>query len=278
MAFRKIKAVYPAETMTEGMGVTVHRTIGKKGLMNLDPFLLLDEFEINAGAGAGFPEHPHRGFETMTYMLSGSIRHTDTVGNSGIIKTGDAQWMTAGSGIIHSEMPVEENGIVHGLQLWVNLPSNDKMKPPQYRDASTDSIPLLRQDGYSVRVIAGEFAGIQGPINDVTINPLYLDVIHGGHTTINIPINPEHTVFLYIIDGNLTIDEQVITKRNLIILDGGEYIHIEAGAKSRFILVAGRMIDEPVARYGPFVMNTRAEIMTAIDNFNNGRFPGQSKS
>ncbi|UTW55544.1 pirin family protein [Kordiimonas sp. SCSIO 12610] len=277
MTARHIQMVYPAETMSEGVRVTVHRTIGKRGLMNLDPFLLLDEFELKPGTGAGFPEHPHRGFETMTYMLSGAIKHTDTVGNTGVIRPGDAQWMTAGSGIIHSEMPVAgESDIIHGLQLWVNLPAADKMKAPQYRDASATNIPLIEKDGYIAQIIAGEFEGTQGPINDVAINPLYMDITLSGDGEVSIPVEAEHTVFLYVITGAVKIDSQNLEQRSLIVLTDGEKVQLSGDKNSRFLLVAGRKINEPVARYGPFVMNTREEILATIDDFNNKRFPGQS--
>ena len=276
MPSRTIKAVYPAETMNEGVGVTVHRPIGKKGLMNLDPFLLLDEFEFAPNTGAGFPNHPHRGFETMTYMLSGAIKHTDTVGNSGTIRAGDAQWMTAGSGIIHSEMPTDEEGPIHGLQLWINLPSTLKMTTPKYRDAAANKIPVLEKDGYTVRIIAGEFNNIKGPISDAANNPLYMDITLSGNTEVSIPLRKRHTTFLYILNGNLTTGNQHIKARDLALLNEGDNVHLTGSNHTRLLLISGQKLHEPIARYGPFVMNTHEEILTAIDDYNHGRFPQQS--
>jgi redox-sensitive bicupin YhaK (pirin superfamily) len=275
MTARQLYAFLDASTQKEGVGATVHRTIGTAKLSELDPFLLLDEFELEPNTGAGFPEHPHRGFETMTYMLSGQIKHADTVGNEGTIGPGDAQWMTAGSGIIHSEMPIEDGTPVRGLQLWVNLPAKDKMTPAKYRDAAAGDVPVVEDDGYTVRVIAGSFLGKTGPVDGVAIAPLYLDVEVRENGTVTIPVNDGHTVFLYQIEGGTTVGDNDIPERRIAVLsdEGDVVVHSETGG--RFILVAGKKLEEPIARYGPFVMNTREEIMTAMNDFRAGRFPGQ---
>ena len=275
MTARRLHAFLDASTQAEGEGATVHRTIGTPRLSELDPFLLLDEFELKPGTGAGFPEHPHRGFETMTYMLSGQMKHADTVGNEGVIGPGDAQWMTAGSGIIHSEMPVEDGTPVHGMQLWVNLPADQKMNAPKYRDAVDADMPVAVGEGYEVKVIAGSFEGKQGPVDGVAIAPLYLDVSLNAGKNIEIPVDDGHTAFLYVLNGEVALGgNQLPTRRIAILSDEGD-VEVSASSDSRFILVAGRKLGEPVARYGPFVMNTRDEIMTAINDFRAGRFPGQ---
>lgn len=273
MSNRTIKQLFAAETMPEGDGVTVHRSIGRRGLMNLDPFLLLDEMDIAADAkGAGFPDHPHRGFETVTYMLSGRMRHGDKVGNAGEIGPGDAQWMTAGRGIVHSEMPVTEGERLRGFQLWVNLPSDKKMIPPRYQDVSREQIPTVEGDGFTAELIAGDMLGESGPITEVAVKPLYADVTMTKNGTISIPVPTGHTVFLYGIDSEFGIEGLPVPDRALAILSDGDQVRVTGEAGTRFLLVAGAPIGEPVARYGPFVMNTREEIMQTLDDWNEGRF------
>jgi len=259
--------------MPEGEGVTVHRSIGRRGLMNLDPFLLLDEMDIAADAiGAGFPDHPHRGFETVTYMLSGEMRHGDKLGNAGRIGPGDAQWMTAGRGIVHSEMPVTNGEALRGFQLWVNLPAEKKMIAPRYQDVSKNQIPTVKGEGFEAALIAGTLLGETGPIVDVAVGPLYADVTLTKNGNITIPVPEGHTVFLYGIDSEFGIEGVPIPNRTLAVLTDGDGVTVTGEKDTRFLLVAGAPIGEPVARYGPFVMNTREEILATLDDWNEGRF------
>ena len=273
MTVRHIKTLFPAEAVPEGKGVTVHRTIGRQGMSKLDPFLLLDEMDIKASATeAGFPEHPHRGFETVTYMLSGSMQHRDTVGNIGEIGPGEAQWMTAGSGIVHSEMPTSNGTDISGFQLWVNLPAKDKMKAPNYQDIAFDRIPVLQGEGFSARLIAGELLGAEGPVKEIAVKPLFADVTITDNRTIELPLPRDHTAFVYGITTAFDIEGKVVEPRTLAVLDKGETLRIKGPVGTRFILVAGAPINEPIARYGPFVMNTREEIMQTLDDWNSGKF------
>ncbi|MCJ9429935.1 pirin family protein [Kordiimonas marina] len=278
MTTRKIARLYPALTIPEGDGVTVHRSIGLKGLMNLDPFLLLDEMDMPAGAPGsfGFPEHPHRGFETVTYMLSGRMEHGDTAGNKGEIGPGDAQWMTAGRGIVHSEMPTTKGEAIRGFQLWVNLPSAKKMIAPRYQDVMADTIPTVEGEGYTARLVAGVLAGQEGPVTDIAVRPLFADVTLTGGGPATLPVTPGHTVFLYGIEGTLTVAGQAVPPRTLIILTDGDTVEVAGEEDSRFLMVAGAPIGEPVARYGPFVMTTREEIMATLDDWNRGTFLTQA--
>ncbi|MFC4346755.1 pirin family protein [Kordiimonas lipolytica] len=269
---RKIKTLFEAVAMAEGQGVTVHRSIGRKGLMNLDPFLLLDEMELPKDArGAGFPEHPHRGFETVTYMLSGKMRHGDTSGNSGVIGPGDAQWMTAGRGIVHSEMPVASGEDVRGFQLWVNLPGAKKMIPPRYQDVSKNEIPTVSGDGYEAHLIAGDLNGHEGPVRDIAVKPFYGDITLTGEEA-TLPVPKGHTAFLYGIQGGLSVKGQSFPTRTLAILSDGDSVTVKGRPGARFLMIAGAPIGEPIARYGPFVMTTREEILNTLEDWGKGRF------
>lgn len=273
MSNRKISKIVPAQAVPEGKGVTVHRTIGRPGLSELDPFLLLDEMVIGADdAGTGFPEHPHRGFETVTYMLSGSMRHKDTAGNVGEIGPGDAQWMTAGRGIVHSEMPTSNGVDIRGFQLWVNLPATDKMKPPRYQDIARSDIPTVEGDGFSVRLVAGSLLGYKGPITDIAVNPLFADITltHTGNITLPVPTG--HSAFLYGIEGGFSVEDAPVAPRAIAVLGDGETVRITGKKDTRLLLVAAAPIGEPVVRQGPFVMNTREEIKIAFDDWKEGRF------
>ena len=275
---RKIKSLLEAIATPEGDGVTVYRSIGRRELSVLDPFLLLDEMMLPKEArGAGFPEHPHRGFETVTYMLSGRMEHGDRVGNKGIIGPGEAQWMTAGRGIIHSEMPVasDKSGMleedVRGFQLWVNLPAAKKMIPPRYQDIAKDSIPLIVGKGYEARLVAGTLEGSEGPVREIAVAPFFADITLTGETaTLPVPIG--HTAFLYGIKGGFTVEGKPVPTRTLAVLADGDHVTVSGHKGTRFLLVAAAPTNEPVARYGPFVMNTREEILATIDDYNKGRF------
>lgn len=269
---RKVKTLFEALAMPEGRGVTVHRSIGRQGMSELDPFLLFDEMVLPKDSGdAGFPNHPHRGFETVTYMLSGRMEHGDAVGNKGVIGPGDAQWMTAGRGIVHSEMPVASNEDVHGFQLWVNLPNAKKMIPPRYQEVSKDDIPTVEGEGYEARLIAGTLGGTSGPVTDITAAPLYADITLTEEEA-HLPIPVGHTAFIYGIQGGLSVEGQAFPTRTLAVLDDGDSVTIKGRVGARFLLIAGAPINEPVARYGPFVMTTREEIIQTIDDWNKGKF------
>jgi redox-sensitive bicupin YhaK (pirin superfamily) len=267
---------------TDGAGVELTRIIGQPALPMLDPFLLLDGFRSDKPEDyiAGFPPHPHRGFETVTYLLAGRMRHKDNAGHEGVIKPGGIQWMTAGKGIVHSEMPEQENGMLEGFQLWVNLPADHKMDPPAYQEYPTGHIPLeTRQGGIEVRVIAGTTSqGTKGPVVQPLTDPLYLDVqLPAGKQFIE-PLPASHNAFFYVIDGPVSsVDENGDTVKlerdDLCVLTHGEAVSLLAGEKdTRFLLIAGKPLREPVARGGPFVMNTKAEIQQAFEDYKQGRF------
>jgi len=263
---------------SDGAGVALTRIIGQPALPDLDPFLLLDEFRSDKGSdyAAGFPEHPHRGFETVTYILAGRMRHRDSKGNSGLLTAGSVQWMTAGRGIVHSEMPEQEDGLMWGFQLWVNLPSKDKMIEPRYQDIAPDRIPQVESNGARVRVLAGSYDGKVGPVQAPDTDPVYLDVQLAAGATFDTKLPPAHNAFVYVYDGEArvgTAAERTIKERELAVLSHGDHAVVRAVSEgARFILVAGRPLGEPVARYGPIVMNTEAELQRAFDDIRAGRF------
>jgi len=270
---REVGRVVRGRAASDGAGVKLNRVIGGPDLPQLDPFLLLDEFRSDDAADylAGFPEHPHRGFETVTYMLAGRMRHRDNQGNTGLLGPGSVQWMTAGRGIVHSEMPEQENGLMQGFQLWVNLPAKDKMTAPRYQDIEPGRIPEVESTGARVRVIAGSYRGVRGPVQADATAPLYLDVfLEDGEFEAAVPV--EHNAFVYVYEGSLEVAGRAVTRGELAVLRGGDKVAARAGdAGARFILVAGRPLKEPVARYGPFVMNRPEEIQQAMRDFTEGR-------
>lgn len=276
MKNRTIDQIISPVATSDGAGVKLMRAIGTPALNMLDPFLMLDVFGSEEGADyiAGFPPHPHRGFETVTYMLAGKMRHQDNAGNEGILETGGAQWMTAGRGIVHSEMPEQTDGLMKGFQLWVNLPADQKMCDPRYQDIHPDQIPEKDLDGLgTLKVIAGELFGIQGPVSEIITQPLFIDLALKEHAEIDIPISTVKSAFLYIFEGGLHLDGEDIEKDRLVVLEDGDQLSVKAGPQGgRFILLAANPINEPVARGGPFVMNTRQEIIQAFDDYNNGQF------
>lgn len=265
---------------SDGAGVRLTRVIGGAELPDLDPFLLLDEFGTDRAEDylAGFPDHPHRGFETVTYMLDGRMRHKDNHGNEGLLVPGSVQWMTAGRGLVHSEMPEQQQGRMRGFQLWVNLPAKDKMTAPRYQEFAAERIPVVQPAaGVSVKVIAGRVGDARGPIAQPATDPLYLDIeLQPGAAWE--PVLPEgHNAFAYVFEGALTLGEdehaRPLQARELGVLGGGEVLRLHANTSgARLILVAGRPLREPVARHGPFVMNTRQELMQAFVDYQEGRF------
>jgi quercetin 2,3-dioxygenase len=282
MKRRGVERVVKSQPTSDGGGVKLRRSIGTPELDHVDPFLLLDEFKSDEGRDyiAGFPDHPHRGFETVTYMLAGAMRHEDRSGNRGDLVAGSVQWMTAGRGIVHSEMPRQENGLMWGFQLWVNLPARDKMTAPRYQDVAPERIPEVRSaDGTRVRVIAGESGGVAGAVDGIATKPLYLDVTVPARTTFVHPVSAGSTGLVYVFEGEAEVglDEdgkgtRVATGSLAVLKDGAAVAIATGGTAARFLLLAARPIGEPVARYGPFVMNTREEIYQALRDLRDGRF------
>lgn len=265
---------------SDGAGVRLTRVIGGPSLPDLDPFLLLDEFGTDRAEDyiAGFPSHPHRGFETVTYMLDGRMRHKDNHGNEGLLTPGSVQWMTAGRGLVHSEMPEQESGQMRGFQLWVNLPARDKMTDPKYQEFAPERIPVTAPgDGVQVKVIAGQVGEVSGPIVQPATDPVYLDITLDANARWDYTLPEGHNAFAYVFEGGLTVgqgeDARPVARQELAVLGGGELLQLQADAEgARLILVAGRPLREPVMRHGPFVMNTRQELMQAFVDFQEGRF------
>lgn len=264
---------------SDGAGVKLTRVIGQPRLDSLDPFLLLDEFGSDSATDyiAGFPEHPHRGFHTVTYMLNGRMRHRDNHGNEGLLESGSVQWMTAGRGIVHSEMPEQEAGLMRGFQLWVNLAAKDKMTAPRYQDIAPERIPSVEPaPGATVRVVAGEAFGVRGPVDGIAIDPVYLDVALQPGAKLTVPLPEGHSAFAYVFEGDaVQLGAEVLGLRELGVLSAGDFVELAVAADAkaaRVLLVAGRPLHEPVARYGPFVMNTPEQIVQAMQDYQAGRF------
>jgi len=265
---------------SDGAGVKLTRVIGQPQLPDLDPFLMLDEFGTDNPGDyiAGFPDHPHRGFETVTYMLDGRMRHRDNHGHEGVLAPGAVQWMTAGRGIVHSEMPEQQSGRMRGFQLWINLPAREKLTAPKYQEFTAEKIPQLDSRGLRVKVIAGTLEGLSGPIAQPATDPTYLDIELPPGQVFSHALPAGHTAFVYVYEGEALIGEgdapATTRTRELAVLTDGGAIRLEGRADSptRAILVAGRPLREPVAKYGPFVMNTREELRQAFEDFQNGRF------
>jgi len=280
MTVRTIARTSTSVPTLEGAGVHLHRAFGNREVPLFDPFLLLDDFrsETPEHYQKGFPWHPHRGIETITYVLKGDVEHGDSLGNKGDITSGDVQWMTAGSGIIHQEMPKgDEAGRMEGFQLWANLPAADKMMHPRYRDIAVAQIPTVTLDGgVLVKVICGRVGDVVGPVTDVVIDPQYLDVTVPPHAIFRHPTSEEHTVFAYVHGGRGRFDEvsgEFYGNRSLILFGKGESVSIGAGDEElRFLLVSGRPLGEPVAWGGPIVMNTQEELREAFEEIKNGTF------
>ena len=281
MNTRKVSKIITGQPATDGAGVDLVRVIGQPALMELDPFLLLDAFRSDDPDDyiAGFPPHPHRGFETVTYILNGRMRHKDNAGNEGVIEPGGIQWMTAGRGIVHSEMPEQEDGLLEGFQLWINLPASHKMSEPGYQEHDAAHIPVESREGTEIRVIAGETsAGTRGPVRQPLTDPLYLDVTLQPETGFSEPVSDSHNAFVYAISGELSLTAEngetlLLGRDQLAVLGAGNSLQLRAGdSTARFLLVAGKPLEEPVVRGGPFVMNTRAELMQAFEDYQSGKF------
>jgi quercetin 2,3-dioxygenase len=273
---RQVVKLSQGQPTSDGAGVKLNRVIGNRSLDELDPFLLLDEFRSEDGADyiGGFPDHPHRGFETVTYMLAGRMRHGDNKGHSGLLRPGSVQWMTAGSGIVHSEMPEQEDGLMWGFQLWVNLPAADKMTAPRYQEFEPDQVPVAElPGGVKVRVIAGEVGNVTGPVSGIVTAPTYLDVElpAGASASFELPLG--QNAFAYPFEGEAAIGDRVVPRGTLAVLGEGNRVALAAKAMpARVLVVAAQPLKESVVRYGPFVMNTQEQIRAAIADYQAGRF------
>jgi len=277
---RRVLRIIRGRRVSDGEGVSLRRTIGSPALMDLDPFLLLDEFRSDDAADyiGGFPDHPHRGFETVTYMLAGRMRHGDNKGNTGLLQPGSVQWMTAGRGIVHSEMPEQEDGLMWGFQLWINLPAKDKMIAPRYQDIAPERIPVVDAgNGGRVKVLAGRFRDVAGPVETPATDPIYLDVALPAGTSVDIDVPRGHTAFAYAFEGAVDTagadGAERVSVGELAVFGPGDRVSLSAGDQGgRVLLIAGRPLNEPLVKYGPFVMNTEEEIVQAIRDFQAGRF------
>ena len=297
MSIRPVKKILKAQPTIEGAGVNLRRAIGFGDPSEVDPFLLLDDFRNEKPEDyiAGFPWHPHRGIETITYVLAGSVEHGDSMGNNGVISSGDIQWMTAGSGIIHQEMPKgDPKGRMHGFQLWANLPSGLKMTSPRYQEIKSGNIPeIVDDDGTVVRLVCGDFWGKKGPVDGIAANPVYIDVSIPAGKRKSLPLDTRNNAFAYVFSGSgkfcdasqpLAVPTESVgwldthppvetDNRSLILFDSGDEVTIQAGEEGiRFLLISGKPFKEPVAWYGPIVMNTQAELIKAFEELQNGTF------
>jgi hypothetical protein len=263
---------------SDGAGVKLTRVLTGKSQQRLDPFLMLDAFGSDDPDDyiAGFPDHPHRGFETVTYMLSGRMRHRDSAGHEGLLENGGVQWMTAGRGVIHSEIPEQEHGVMEGFQLWLNLPAQNKMADPWYRDFPSDSIPeYVTAENVTVRVIAGSSNGVAGVVSREVTEPLYLDVHLPAGASFSTALPASHNAFIYVYRGAVKVGDTLVQSQRMGVLSNtpeADGVALTAAEDARLILVAGKPLREPIVQYGPFVMNTQQEIHQALDDFRSGRF------
>ncbi len=273
-----VKKIVKGEKKVDGAGVQLIRVIGKPDVYDFDPFLMLDAFDSDNPDTyiKGFPWHPHRGIETVTYLLEGEIDHGDSLGNSGVIRNGQCQWMTAGSGIIHQEMPQPAPRLL-GTQLWVNLPAGDKMTVPKYRDFKSSDMPVVEDKGSIVRIIAGEFNGTKGPMEEITVQPTYLDVTVKSGCSFYYDADPENTLFIYIIHGSLIFpaeDSRILPAREAVLFERGDRLHLKAGSDEevRLLLFSGKPLNEPIEWGGPIVMNTKEELNQAFKDIEEEAF------
>ena len=276
---RSVERVVAGQPTSDGAGVKLTRVLTQPLQRRLDPFLMLDAFgtENPDDYIAGFPSHPHRGFETVTYMLDGRMRHKDNHGHEGVLEPGAVQWMTAGRGIVHSEMPEQREGRMRGFQLWMNLPARDKMRPPNYQEFGGERLPVVERPGVNVKIIAGSLDGATGPVMQPATDPIYMDIRLDAGVDFVLPVPAGHSAFVYVYEGELTAgsarEAATIGAQELAVLGDGTEVKLSGrAARTRAILVAGRPLREPVARYGPFVMNTREEIMQAFSDYQSGKF------
>ncbi|MBD9361853.1 pirin family protein [Methylomonas fluvii] len=275
---RVIEQLVEGHATSDGAGVKLTRMLGQALQQRLDPFLMLDAFGSDKPNDyiAGFPNHPHRGFETLTYLITGRMRHSDNAGHQGLLETGGIQWMTAGRGIIHSEMPEQKDGMLEGFQLWINLPATEKMQPAGYQDVQSEQIPeLLTANGVKVRVIVGSSHGVSGAIQRPDTEPLFLDVQLPAGASFSQSLAAGHNAFFYVYRGEVAVADRSVAEQRMAVLSNGaaaDGVILQAKQGSRLILVAGKPLREPIAQHGPFVMNTHEQIEQAIDDYQAGRF------
>jgi len=274
---RTISHIIEPQLVVEGAGVLLRRSVSPRASNEHDPFLLFDHFAFNnplEGPIRGFPMHPHRGIETVTYMLDGSVNHRDSLGNAGTIGAGDVQWMTSGRGIMHEEMPRRgQSGNIYGFQLWVNLPAAQKMDQPRYQEVNASTIPVIEKDGATIRLVAGEVDGVRGPVTEIAASPLYMDVKLAPGSKFILPIPSGHTVLAYVFEGAGEFGDQVVESVSMAVFnDDGDQIEVRSETGVQFMLIAGAPFKEPIVPYGPFVMNTQAEIQQTIQELRNGTF------
>ena len=280
MTTRPISQIIEPQFAMEGAGVLLRRSIAPRPSNEYDPFLLFDHFAFNdplEGPIRGFPMHPHRGIETVTYMLDGATAHRDSLGNSGVIGPGDVQWMTSGRGILHEEMPrrSETSGVIYGFQLWVNLPAAQKMGRPRYQEVSAETIPTVRKDGATIRLVAGEIDGARGPVTEIAASPLYMDVRLDPASRFGLPVPSGHTVLAYVFEGSgrFGADGGTVAAVRMVGFGDGDQVEVQAEAEGvRFMLIAGAPFKEKIVPYGPFVMNTVEEIQQTLAELRNGTF------
>ena len=277
MKLIKIKQIISPIETSDGAGVKLKRSIGTHQMDYFDPFLMLDEFGSDNPDDyiSGFPPHPHRGIETVTYMLNGEFEHKDSAGGEGKMSPGDVQWMKTGRGIIHSEMPAMEDGVLHGFQLWINMPSDLKKNKPEYLYIDSEKIPVYEDGEKNIKIIAGKYLNIEGSVSKHNVNPIYFDVELQKEKVFEFELPEENNSFIYLVEGKIKIGDEVnndLESSKLIILEKGNKLVVKSGTNSKFLLISGKPINEPIARGGPFVMNTRQEVQQAIQDFNNGSF------
>ncbi len=274
---RRVERLVAGQATSDGAGVKLTRVLTQPLQRRLDPFLMLDAFGSDQPDDyiGGFPDHPHRGFETITYMIAGRMLHRDSAGHEGLLENGGVQWMTAGRGVVHSELPQQESGVMKGFQLWLNLPGRDKMGEPWYRDFKADELPkFTTPQGAAVTVIAGQSHGVAGAVTREATAPLYLDLQLGAGARFEQPLPAGHNAFVYVYRGEVTVAGQAVPAQRMAILandPGTDGVVVEAAADARLLLIAGRPLNEPIAQYGPFVMNTQQEIYQALSDFREGR-------
>jgi len=268
------KIILTGHSTIDGAGVKLFRVFANDNTKLTDPFLLLDNFGSDRPEDyiRGFPWHPHRGIETVTYMLDGKVEHEDTMGNKGVISSGDIQWMTAGGGILHQEMPKEQKGMMQGMQLWVNLPSGNKMMAPRYRGITSREIPVIKMEGIEIKVISGTYGDKKGPVKDLIVDVEYLDVLLDKGKAITYDIKKGYTTFCYLVEGKGDFEGSIVEKKQLILFKDAANITVKAKENLRFILVSGMPINEPIAWGGPIVMNTQEELRIAFDELDHGTF------
>jgi redox-sensitive bicupin YhaK (pirin superfamily) len=281
---RGVERIINGQAVMDGAGVKINRVLTQPLQRRLDPFLMLDNFGSDSANDyiAGFPDHPHRGFETVTYMITGRMRHKDSAGNEGLLNNGGVQWMTAGRGVIHSEMPEQEEGRMEGFQLWLNLPAKDKMRQPWYRDFDAEQVPSFTTgQGANVRVIAGSSHGVAGAVQREVTEPFYLDVELPAGASFSQLLPAGHNAFLFAYRGAVHIGGKPVASGRMAILENtasADGVAIQAAEDSRFVLIAGQPLNEPIAQYGPFVMNTQAELMQAVEDFRAGKLGEEAQA